>query len=158
MCSRYLTDLEWRICHAVNIYVYKNGEEGQTPMLVHIPPAKKKNMKAVMSVIQERITYPIGYARYLYRMNGKKVTSPCELEMYNNYVVASNYDKVFKPVCYARRKSPLLVLAKESKHVRELRLKNYQYELYLAKKRAVSLPVSFNTLINCAKKLSKFVA
>ncbi|CAG7824969.1 unnamed protein product [Allacma fusca] len=135
MCSRYMTDLEWRICHAVNIYVYKNGEEGQTPVLIHIPPSKKKNMRCVMSVIQERICYPIGYAKYLYRMNGKKITTPCELEMYNNYVVASNYDKCFKCVCYSRRKSPLLVLAKESKHVRELRLKNYQYELYLARKR-----------------------
>ena len=50
-----------------------------------------------MSVIQERICYPIGYAKHLYRMNGKKVTNPCELEMYNNYVVASNYDKGNKP-------------------------------------------------------------
>lgn len=126
MEARYMTDLEWllnlssrcchyhtlivvwpcsisctrRICHAVNIYLYRNGKDGEAPILVHIPPAKKKNMRSVMNVIQERVKFPVGFAAYLYKMDGKRVRHPCEMEMYNNYVVASNYDKVSLALFY----------------------------------------------------------
>lgn len=137
MEARYLTDLEWRICHAVNIYVFKNGQDGAQPILVHIPPAKKKNMKTVMNVIQDRVKYPVGYAKYLFRMDGTRVKDPCELEMYNNYVVASNFEKHFKCAAYGRKRSPLLVLNRESKHVRVLKLQNQNYYEWLLKKKAV---------------------
>jgi len=137
MEARYLVDLEWRICHAVNVYVFRNGRDGEQPVLVHVPPSKKKNMKTVMNVIQERVKYPVGYATHLYKMDGTRIRHPCELEMYCNYVVASNYEKHFKCAEYGRRKSPLLVLNRESKHVRVLRLQNENYQQWLLKKKAV---------------------
>ncbi|XP_035706509.1 uncharacterized protein LOC118435151 [Folsomia candida] len=137
MEARYMTDLEWRICHAVNIYLYRNGKDGEAPILVHIPPAKKKNMRSVMNVIQERVKFPVGFAAYLYKMDGKRVRHPCEMEMYNNYVVASNYDKYFKCAQYGRKRSPLLVLNRESKHIRVLRQQNQNYYEWSLKKKAV---------------------
>lgn len=138
MEARYLTDLEWRICHAVNIYLYRNGKDGEAPILVHIPPGKKKTMKTVMNVLQERVKFPVGFAAYLYRMDGKRVRHPGDLEMYNNYVVASNYDKHFKCAQYGRKRSPLLVLNRESKHIRVLRQKNENYYEWSIKKKGVS--------------------
>jgi len=135
MEARYMTDLEWRICHAVNIYVFKNGNDMQTPILVHIPPARKKTMQSVMDTVQERVTYPVGYAKTLYTMDGTRIRHPCELEMYNNYVVASNFEKAFKCVEYGRKRSPLLVLNRYSKHIRVLRLQNENYDQWLRKKR-----------------------
>ncbi|ODM96879.1 hypothetical protein Ocin01_09801 [Orchesella cincta] len=137
MEARYLTDLEWRICHAVNIYVYRNGRDGEQPILVHIPPSKKKNMRTVMNVVQERVKYPVGYAKFLYKMDGTRIKDPCELEMYNNYVVASNFEKHFKCAAYGRKRSPLLVLNRESKHVRVLKLQNQNYYEWLLKKKNV---------------------
>lgn len=57
-------------------------------------------MRSVMNVIQERVKFPVGFAAYLYKMDGKRVRHPCEMEMYNNYVVASNYDKVSLALFY----------------------------------------------------------
>jgi hypothetical protein len=133
-----MTDLEWRICHAVNIYVYQNGVENKSPMLIHIPPAKKASMKYVMALIHDRIKFPIGYAKTLFKMDGTRICHPCELEMYNNYVAAHNYDRHFKCMQYGRKRSPLLVLNRESKHIRQLRLHNDQYDQFLMKKKAVS--------------------
>lgn len=79
--ARYLTDVEWRVCHAVNIYVYKNGVENQAPILVHIPPSMKGSMKLVLQVLNERVKYPVGYAKTLYKMDGTRIQHPCELEM-----------------------------------------------------------------------------
>jgi hypothetical protein len=135
--ARYLTDLEWRICHAINIYVYRNGRDGESPILVHIPPAKKKNMKTILSAIQERVAFPVGYPTHMYGMDGKRIKNPCDLEMYQNYVVASNYDKHFKCVQYGRKRSPLLVLNRDSKHIRVLRLHNQNYQDWV-KRDAVS--------------------
>lgn len=143
MEARYLTDLEWRICHAVNIYVFRNGKDGEQPILVHIPPSKKKNMRTVMSVVQDRVKYPVGYAKYLFKMDGTRIKDPCELEMYNNYVVSSNFEKHFKCAQYGRRRSPLLVLNRDSKHVRVLKLQNQNYYEWLLKKKAVSFKKNY---------------
>jgi len=62
----------------------------QSPLLIHIPPAMKTRMKLVLQVLNERVKFPVGYAKSLYKMNGSRICDPCELEMYNNYVVASN--------------------------------------------------------------------
>lgn len=51
-------------------------------ILVHIPPSKKKNMRAVMNVIQERVKFPVGFAAYLYKMDGKRVRHPCEVSLF----------------------------------------------------------------------------
>jgi len=93
-------------------------------------------MRSVMNVIQERVKFPVGFAAYLYKMDGKRVRHPCELEMYNNYVVASNYDKYFKCAQYGRKRSPLLVLNRESKHIRVLRQSNQNYYEWSLKKKA----------------------
>lgn len=92
-----------------------------------------------MSVVQDRVKYPVGYAKYLFKMDGTRIKDPCELEMYNNYVVSSNFEKHFKCAQYGRRRSPLLVLNRDSKHVRVLKLQNQNYYEWLLKKKAVGL-------------------
>lgn len=138
MESRYLKDLEWRIRHAINIYIYRNGIDGEAPVLIHIPPTRKQTMSGVFSVIQERIKFPIGFAATIYRMDGTRVMSPSELNMYSSYVVASVCDKFFKSVDYGRSKIPLLVLNTESKHIRVLRSQNRNYFELTLKKKVVS--------------------
>jgi len=136
MASRYLKEVEWQILHAINLYIYRNGKDGEQPILVHIPPEKKNNMKSLMKVIQDRVKFPIGYATQLYNMEGKKVKLISELEQYHCYVAATNYDKHFVCTQYGRKRSPLLVLNRDSKHVRyNIRTDNYERML---KKKFVS--------------------
>jgi hypothetical protein len=34
---------QWNLCHPVNIYVYRNGDTGVRPTLVHIPAGVYNN-------------------------------------------------------------------------------------------------------------------
>jgi hypothetical protein len=133
-------DLEWRICNAANIYVYRNGVEGEDPALVHIPPAHKESMKSVLVVVGERVKFPIGFASTLYNMTGQKIRHPGELEWYHNYVVASNYDKGFKCVDYSkcRGRAKFLVLHKDTRHIRALRQLYKNFDKWAARKKEVS--------------------
>ncbi|CAL8069506.1 unnamed protein product [Orchesella dallaii] len=126
----------WRLCHPVNIYVYKNGVPAEKAQLVHIPMEKKKNMSTVLEAIGARMKLPVGYPIALYNMDGTRVCKTYELEMYNNYVVVTNLEKSFKCVEYGKVREPLVVIGHHSKHVNTLKFQNKKFDLFCRRKMA----------------------
>lgn len=99
--------------------------------------AARRTMKSVLEAVQDRVKLEVGYGQALYYLNGLRVCTTTELQMYEEYVVVTSVDTGFRCVEYKRPTSPLLVPARDSKHIRSICVNDLSFNMFNINRRKV---------------------
>ncbi|CAL8095089.1 unnamed protein product [Orchesella dallaii] len=102
--SRYMRVFMDNNQNSITINVFKNGENRETPTMIHISKFHMCSMDDIMRVIDKFVRFPVGYAYALYTLLGDLVEDPMELEPYETYIVVNNCKKKFVHMEYGCKK------------------------------------------------------